>query len=415
MLTEDQVRLLLNVCEKATGQRLASVRGKLRGQERLQAIWELLVLEASLGLGEAKYEETTTDGTPDIYIRRTPGRNFLIEAAFLRGRFTENDKKADRFLQALYREARCWTIRPQQLHCRFDGKPTEQGMARQLPEEHRIAAVMRSSKLRRFFEQIRKNRDTEALCDLHPEYTVRIHYLPKATGPYVVSSGVVEEAPRSLKEHAIYRTLSKKRRPDLNEPYIICLGGDGNGVLGTFQAPNTLRREEVVRAFFTKHASVSAVILVAFETPLAYPVPSVRRATPTLFINPNARLSLSADEQRHLRSFNFNQWVYQTWSLRNDNPQLWQTRGGPMTLKQSEKSGVVIELPRQVLLELLAGKIRSLEASYNENPFLRMLQEDRPIINVTLTEADIRSNRPANVAIEFGPPFESIFSNRGNN
>jgi len=85
MLRDSQILHLLARCEKGVGVRLTQIRGNLKSREWLGAVWELLVIDAALQVGNVKYEYAAPGrGTPDLLVEPYSGARIWIEAAFLR-------------------------------------------------------------------------------------------------------------------------------------------------------------------------------------------------------------------------------------------------------------------------------------------------------------------------------------------
>jgi len=76
---------LLARCEEGVGSCLKQIRGNLRDREWLGALWELIVIDGALQLGQVKYEPRAPGGrTPDILLEAYGDTRMWIEAAFLR-------------------------------------------------------------------------------------------------------------------------------------------------------------------------------------------------------------------------------------------------------------------------------------------------------------------------------------------
>lgn len=82
MLTDSQILHLLARCETATGQFLTEIRGNLRSEEWLSAVWELVVMDAAAQTGRIGYEVSTPGGTrPDLFVEICNGKRLWIEVA----------------------------------------------------------------------------------------------------------------------------------------------------------------------------------------------------------------------------------------------------------------------------------------------------------------------------------------------
>ncbi len=94
MLDDETVVQLLDHCESRIGCKLSEIRGNLRDEQWLSAIWELIVLDAALEFGSVKYELKTSGAhRPDFFFEKSNIR-FWIEAAFLRDDRNRHFKKA---------------------------------------------------------------------------------------------------------------------------------------------------------------------------------------------------------------------------------------------------------------------------------------------------------------------------------
>lgn len=89
---------LLARCEAAVEHRLGSIRRRLRSDQWLGAVWELILLDAAAILGSVKYEPTVGDSHPDIQLDSHSGIRLYIEAAFLRSEKSDHAPKVDKHL-----------------------------------------------------------------------------------------------------------------------------------------------------------------------------------------------------------------------------------------------------------------------------------------------------------------------------
>lgn len=401
---------MLRKLEQIWGKELPQIRGNLRNAEtRGAAVWELLVLEAASYLGSIEYEPGT-GGSPDILLHPPKGRDLWIEAAFLYPRFWEKERQSNEVTQWLYGEAERRGIPSYKIHPRLDGRDSKAGPVRVLPAVNERKKFLKEPELTKFFGNIASKPTERHNCNLS-RYTVSISYLPNAKGPYRSSSGLQQEAAKVVEEHAIYKALIEKAgKQKIAGPKIICIGSDQSPALSPLRGPGQPGVHDAVRAVFSKHRSISAVIVISVRDSPAGFGRFEKRAHGEIFVNPYARELLTEQESEILRTMNFNRWKY-TFPLHK-----WEKNGaegfrrvsGSLTCRP-RGIGMEIEVPTNVLVDALAGKTNLFkELRLDENHIVsRALNDGWAVESCSLKPGDIEAGEAPKVVIGLSPPILS--------
>jgi hypothetical protein len=307
MLKEEQVCELLLRCEKILGHKLIQVRGNLRNAvSRSAAIWELLVIEATSYLGSIEYEPYP-EGSPDIQLSIPQGRALWIEVAYLYPRFWKEERQSYVAAHWLYEEAKRRNIPAWKVFPEFDGdRNNKAGPVCKLPKLNERKKFLKDPSLVEFFEKVIINSETRHQCSLS-DYTVVVSYLPNAQGPFLSSRGLVQESPRNLKEHAIYRVLKNKAgQHNVLGPRIVCLGSDQSPVLNfpLVSSYGQLKVSDVVAGAFRECKRLSAAIVVSIQNSYSGLGEFRKQARGQIFLNPYAKVPLTNEESQLLSKIN---------------------------------------------------------------------------------------------------------------
>jgi hypothetical protein len=121
------------------------------------------------------------------------------------------------------------------------------------------------------------------------------------------------------KYHPAFRILRSKadraKASAVAHPVVVCIGTDRVFQLGQPSGSGTVvSRDRVVRSFFEKSASLSAVIVVPILLRPEVLVGVARRAEPALLKNPRARFALSESAENHLQRLDFNARTVSIWT-----------------------------------------------------------------------------------------------------
>jgi len=410
MLKDEQVAELLTRVERIVGRKLSQIRGNLRVPEnRAAGVWELLVLEAASYLGSIEYEPVT-GGSPDIVLHPRKGRDLWIEAAFLYPRFWEKERQSNEVTQWLYGEAERRGIPPYKLHPRFDGRDSEAGPVRVLPAVNERKKFLKEPNLTKFFANIASKPAERHNCNLS-SYTVSISYLPNAEGPYGSSSGLQQEAAKVVEEHALYKALIEKAgKQKVAGPKIILIGSDQSPALSPLRGPGQPSVHDAVSTVFSKHRSISAVIVISVRDSPADFGRFGKRAYGEIFVNPRAREPLTEQESGILRTMNFNRWKYTFPLLKweDNGAEGFRRISGSLTCRP-RGIGMEIEVPTNVLVDALAGKTNLFrEFRLDGNDIVsRALNEGWAVESCSIKPGDIEAGETPKVVIGLSPPILS--------
>lgn len=406
MLKEEQVAELLKRCEVITEQRLEQVRGNLsRAENRSAAIWELLVLDASTELGAVEYEPHA-DGSPDIRVTLPSGEKIWIEIAFLYPRFWKEERQSFEVSQWLRQEADRRGIDGFKISCRFDGVASLSGFVRVLPKQQERNAFLKSIIVRDFFAQIAANK-SEKVSFTHPDYTLSVTYSPQSIGGG--GGGLVQEAPKHYKEHALYRIVKgKARQHDVPGIRLLCIGSDQSNALSSSVAPNGVTASNALAQAFKETSSVTGVITVSIESRIQGIFGVTRDARAKIYYNENAKIYPNETDRKTILKLNFNRWAYQHALTKYDTPPdgVYRKLGGRLTVSTSKKGGT-LKVPSTVLLEVLAGRT-TLGQEY-DLPISHLLSGDYRITSSSFEAGSPEAGEASSVILEFEFDFDAVF------
>jgi len=410
MLAEEQVAELLRRVEQSLGKELPQTRGNLRNAKtRGAAVWELLVLEAASYLGSIEYEPDTR-GSPDILLHLPKGRDLWIEAAFLYPRFWEKERQSNEVTQWLYGEAERRGIPLYKIHPRLDRRDSKAGPIRVLPAVNERKKFLKEPELTKFFGNIASKPAERHNCTLS-RYTVSISYLPNARGPFRSSSGLQQEAAKVVQEHAIYKALIEKAgKQKIAGPKIICIGSDQSPALSPLRGPGQPGVHDAVRAVFSKHRSISAVMVISVRDSPAGFSRFEKRAHGEIFVNPHARELLTEQESEILRTMNFNCWKY-TFPMHKwgkNGAEGFRRTSGSLTCRP-RGMGMEIEVPTNVLVDGLAGKTNLFKEFRLDGKDIisRALNDGWVVESCSFKPGDIEAGEAPKVVIGLSPPILS--------
>lgn len=417
MLREEQVAELLRRVEQILGKELPQTRGNLRKAEtRGAAVWELLVLEAAYYLGSIEYEPGT-GGSPDILLHPPKGRDLWIEAAYLYPRFWKEERQSDHVIRWLYQEAERRGISPSKIHPTLDGRDSPAGPVRLLPAITERETFLQEPEIVKFFKDIVSMPAETHNCTLS-RYTVSVSYLPDAKGPYVSSSGLQQESPKTVEEHAVYRALKEKAgKQKVIGPKIICIGSDQSPALSILNTPGRPTYRDAIGAAFRKNHSISAVVIISIQASAGgFRMPEIR-AHKNLFLNDYATNPLTREEIELLQKMDLNRWKY-TFPLRkwgNSGHAGFEPVGGTLSYRHIG-GGLEIEIPARIIIDALAGKTNLFE-EYGLSDIAivsRALDEGWVVKSCSLKEGDIEVAEGPKIVITLFPPvLPHLLSKKG--
>jgi hypothetical protein len=409
MLHEEQIVDLLQRCEAIIGRSLQEIRGKLdKPDNRAAAAWELIVIDAISELGRLQYEPTG-DGSPDLLLTPSGGRDLWVEIAYLYPRFWQAEQASILVRQWIFREAGARGISPSCLELRLDGKSSAAGSPRKLPHAHEERSFRSHLELTSFFDAVTS--DPSGARELRmTEYSVQIVYVPGGSAPYRRMGGRVQESPKTVKEHAVYRSLSKKaQQHSVEGPHVVCLGGYQHSALSDFGYGTSVR--DAVAAAFRRSSRLSGAIVVNIQAESRLPEPLALRARSAVYFNESedARHPLSPAEVSGFARVNFNRWKYSFFELNKSEPrEVMRPRMTGALHAEVNPMATTIEVPVTLLVEALAGKTNLREAYALTNDaidsaMMKAIDETWPVVACELLPPDAPQGKPARVRLTLAP------------
>lgn len=410
MLIEEQATELLQRCEALLGKELRQIRGDLRNDStRAAAVWELIVIEAAANIGSIEHEPLP-GSSPDIRLHLPHGRTIWIEATYLYPRFWQRERQSEAVLRWLFSETKLRGISSGKIFIRLDGEQKPAGRIRKLPRLHEKNKLLNEPELISFYSHIASNPHDSHFCHIAP-YTISIFYNPGDEGPHHSSGGLVQEAPISVREHAVYRKLKEKvKQHNVREPLVVCIGSDQSHALSRLQSHPSFN--DAVDAAFLKYHSLAAVIVVAIELKPAILEGVKRHVRGDLFINANAINPLTLDEVNSLSAMNFNRWKYVSPLPKFESSSTKRLCRVTGTFTWIPKAmGLEIEIPANIVVDALAGKT-SLTKAYNltkEHMLSRALSDGWVVKSCQLIEGKIEAGEAPKIVLELIPPLVATF------
>jgi len=271
---------------------------------------------------------------------------------------------------------------------------------------------LKDSGISRFFDDI-YSAPNEEHAFAASEYSIALFYIPSATGPSF-GGGLLQEAAKTIKEHAVYRELNRKAAQHrVDGPRVICIGSDQSPALSRLIGPGQPTVREAVIAAFRQHHSLSATIVVRIETSFTSLHNQFdRQAHGDFYGNPYARDLLTEQEAQVLCKLHFNRWRY-TYPLekleQNNNERLKRVTG---SLTCSFRGvGMKIEVPANILMDVLAGKTSLIKACdlSEDDPIAKALQEEWVVESCSLKSGNIESGEASKVVLELIPASLGVY------
>lgn len=413
MLREDQAAELLRRCEVVAGQRLNQTRGNLRTAEnRSSAIWELICIDAFSEVGELTHEPDHRS-RPDVVLAFPNADDVWIEVAYLYPRYWKSDSRTRELRKWIYQEAEASGIPQFQVSVHIEGLSGKStGPVSALPDQHEKNLVRRLGAFRQFFSRIAEKPDESFQCQLSP-YTVKLAYDAKAPGPYVSGSGVVEESPTDVREHALFRVLGEKRKQHNPPcPYVVCVGSDQSPALSRFGRSHSASELDAIREFFRVGSRISAVVVVSIETSTSMSNGLDRIAYSRVYENPNATTPLVLAHIEALKRADFNRWKYDFLQPRAPigKSDSFRRSAGPLSMKLG-KEQVLLTVPATVLIDCLAGRT-ALKEQYVESSGVKLLaciEDGWDIVDCLFEPQKIEEGLSGRVTLTLVPPPERVF------
>jgi hypothetical protein len=244
------------------------------------------------------------------------------------------------------------------------------------------------------------------------EYSIRATYSPDPTDKRTATHGLVQESPKCIEEHALFRALREKGRQFRPEGQIVvCVGSDQSPVLSRLGGGGRCTSHQAVSAAFWAHRSLAAAFIVSIENSLEIFAVGRRCAEATLVVNQWATYPFTDGEIDLLLRMDFNRWTY-------SRPlEKWEPAGahrerqaiGTMTVRSLGMS-YELEIPAPLVIDALAGK-RSLVESMrlrDDDPVTRILKEGWTVESCTLSAGRPETAEASKIVLRMSPPFPGV-------
>jgi hypothetical protein len=419
MLKEEQAAELLRRCEAISDRRLDNLRGNLRRAEtRAAAVWEMIAFEASSQLGHVEYEDPS--GGPDLKLYFSEDRYAWIEIAYQNPRFEDEERRSRAVMEWVNQERQRIGFTGS-IRCDFFGELNNPaGPVRTLPSLHEKKVFLRDPEVLAFFSRLK-----DPLSSIH-QVTLRLWTVTltanSETSQFLISGGTVQESPRIVQEHAIYRKLVKKRNQHKVEgPRVICIGSDSSRAVGLNQSHRLIDLESVISGAIPSGGSISAVIIVDIAVSLATFGVSLRKATAQLYPIDSklTRYPLSNEELDVLASLDFNRWKYSFALNRHveEVPAYMLRTSNSLSIAQKSDGSVKLRIPGPELLDALAGRQSLVHAhTAPDNPpdqnLTYLLGSGWRIANCQYVKGDVQKGLSELIELTLAPPHERVYARR---
>ena len=421
MLKEEQAAELLRRCEAISDRRLDNLRGNLRRAEtRAAAVWEMIVFEASSQLGHVEYEDPS--GGPDLKLHFSEDRFAWIEIAYQNPRFEDEERRSSAVVKWVNLERQRIGFAGS-ISCDFFGDLNNPaGPVRTLPSLHEKKVFLREPEVLAFFSRLK-----DPLSAIHQvtlkRWTVTLIANPEASQLLISGGGTVQESPRMIQEHAVYRKLVKKRNQhNVEGPRVICIGSDTSRAVGLNQSHRLINLESIISNALPSGGSVSAVIIVDIAVSLAtFGVSVVRKATAQIYpIDAKlTRYPLSNEEFAVLASLDFNRWKYSFAFNRHveEVPAYMLRTSNSLSISQKSDGSVKLRIPGPELLDALAGRQSLVHAhTAPDNPpdqyLTYLLGSGWRIANCQYVQGDVQKGLSELIELTLAPPHERVYARR---
>jgi hypothetical protein len=417
MLKEEQAAELLRRCEALADRRLDNLRGNLRRAEtRAAAVWEMIVFEASSQLGHVDYEDQS--GGPDLKLHFSDNRFAWIEIAYQNPRFQDEERRSNAVMEWVNQERQRIGFAGS-ISCDFFGELNNPaGPVRKLPTLHEKKVFLRDPEVLAFFSRLK-----DPLSAIHQvtlkRWTVTLTANPEPS-QFLISGGTVQESPRMVQEHAVYRKLVKKRNQHKVEgPRVICIGSDTSRAVGLNQSHRMINLESAISGALTPGGSISAVIVVEIAVSQATIGVTVRKATAQLYpIDENlTRYPLSNEEFDVLASLDFNRWKYSYAFNRHveEVPACMLRTSNRLSIAPKSDGSVKLRIPGPELLDALAGRQSLVHAhTAPDNPpdqnLTYLLGSGWRVVNCQYVQGDVQKGLSELIELTLAPPHEPVYA-----
>jgi hypothetical protein len=417
MLKEEQAAELLGRCEFIANRRLEALRGNLkRAETRAAAVWEMLVLEACAQVGHVEYE--APNGGPDIKLYFTPDRFAWIEVAYIHPRFEDEERKSSAVVHWIQSESRRIGFTGS-IRCDFFGDPSNPaGPVRALPGLDEKKLFFRDPDVSAFMARLQSPLSSRHSVTLK-RWTITLIANPDPS-PFVISGGIFQKSPRTIKEHSVYRTLYKKiRQHKVDGPRIVCIGSDTSRAVALSNSASRLNLRQSLEAAMLHRGIISAVIVVDIASMPSSSHGWKRMATAQLYHTDGKTICspLSVKELDLLGSIDFNRWRYSLPLNRHAEkvPFDMLTTSNALRISEQSDKSVKICVPGRQLIDALAGRASLIQACSSSSNSLALLLEnylDRGwrVENCSFIHGDVAKGLSELVELTLVPSHEHVYT-----
>lgn len=408
MLKEEQVRGLLIECERLIGQPLTQIRGNLtKPENRSAAIFELIAIEAFSALGAVEYEPF--HNSPDLRVTLADGSHAWVEVAFLYDKYWKQERQSRELTMAMRDHAKSRGIAPEKISPRFNGFATDAGYKRELPELHELKRFLKEDYVKTIMDRIQ----AEPLLPFtvaHPVFSFEVSYVPTAI--YAGGGGLVQEAPKDVNQHQLFKVIKRKASQHSVEGFrIVCIGTDSSNALSSSRAPGVISAEEALRTAFSETTSVGCVITFDIKHDFQ-PLSQMRKlARLCIYGNPRAKVPPTQGMADSLGRLNFNRWKYSFELNQYQTPSKGLARKLLGSIRMSTRSeGMSLEIPSALLVEILAGREKLLEGESSMDASMQhFLSGDYRVESCALIPADVQAGEGSKVKLDLVLDHDAIF------
>lgn len=443
MLSEKQIRAIIEECEVVLGRDLTELRKRLLRQRHTEAnIWELIVLYGSLPLGKVIYEPT--EGTPDICIESENGTAIWLEATYVYPRHQVHYNDLQNFPQWIREQLNnygcSWALKAE---IRLDPAVQKENIL--IPPRNKWSQMLRNTSWNEFVVLAKAQHSALWKC---PIDNLKVH-AARSPSPSVVAGYPVPDIPKHPREHPVYRTIEKKAKQVRDwkdegndySPLFLILGTDDqsgrvdsgkiSGV-STDQAiyaalADTSKWDPVTtynkmgswdggRLRVSNSSLIAGVVFANFETSFTHLYTKREDVCKgTFYENPHPSAPLSKQRKDLVCQLQLNRVKYflglEDWRIDDKGNGLKRARrrGGNIVIKSKKDGAFEVEMPTILLTQILSGDVSAQEAWQHSpeiyNLFKSALVTGQELINARVGTSDSKNREEANICLSFGPPL----------
>ena len=461
MISEQQIRYLLDQCERALGQELADLRARLLRHKNYDAtIWELICLSAALNSFK-RLDHEPAPGTPDIVVRGLVGLQLSLEATTVSSARDKESDKSSEFTYWLWQQVSPIDDLGNGAVIVVESNSDPKRPPR-IPPENEWPGLLKKTSWRTFTRLLKQHGQSKWVL---PEQDLAIFYRTKNDG--IISSNIMApEQSKDISKHPVYRAISSKakqaqtkwpkkfrRRPIV---LLICAprpGGELSAIhdqqefsvdravwnalldprkMSDLDQLNVLGRRLVFspegvgpdkkRLRVSGSACISAVVFVRLEhSNDRVSAGLVTLAKPLLYINQHAAKPLSNSQLDKIKRMNFNAielgpgWEAWQGTERKCRKERNIRSGGGWAASSSKNGEFKLKLPTFKVLQVLSGEATTTELFKSRDgsnlplmKFKEALESKLELTSVDIVECDPAKREEQQIEFTFKDGTESV-------